>query len=245
MLTSYLRDKQVELRMAGLGSLDDAVTDLLTVLRKGKMLPLDHPHPVTVKTHFLPGAGIHRPYRSATTKVLYLVRNPRDVIPSAERMLHISPEHRTAYAKHFIAHRGLEPWQRMGYGSWSQNLLEWTSPERVHRYFPDAEVCVVRYEDMKQDTVGSLHKMVDFLGFDGEVDPDRVRRAVQNSALDKLRDAEQRDESHHPKLNPFFGRGLSGQSLSGYGEDVEEAYQSLLREDEEFASLADQYGYAK
>jgi hypothetical protein len=190
---------------------------------------------------------IHRPYRSATTRVIYLVRNPRDVIPSAERVLQISPDRRAAYATHFIENRGLVPWQRMGYGSWVQSVLEWTSPERLQRHFPNAQVCVVRYEDMKRDTVGSLHKMVDFLGLDREIDPDRVQRAVQNSTLDKMRDAENKrdDARRHMELRPFFGQGLSDQSLSGYGDGIEEAYQRLLREDSEFAGLATRYGYAQ
>jgi len=245
LLASYLRDRQVELRMAQLGRLDDAVPDLVNVLRTGRMLPVDQAQPLTVKTHFLPGLSIHRPYRDATTKVIYLVRDPRDVIPSAERMLHVSPDKRSAYAKHFIDNRGLVPWQRMGYGLWTESVREWTSPERLRQYFPNAELLVVRYEDLKQDTVGSLHKIVDFLGFDSEIDADRLARAVQNSTLDRMRDAERRDDSlSHRELKPFFGQGLSGQSLSGYGEDIEEAYQRLLREDEEFRGLAGQYGYA-
>jgi hypothetical protein len=188
--------------------------------------------------------SIHRQYREATERVIYLVRNPRDVIPSAERMLHLDPEHRAAYARHFIDHRGLVPWQRTGYGLWPDSVLEWTSPERLRRHFPNAEVLVVRFEDMKRDTAGSLHTMVDFLGFDREVDPERVRRAVENSSLDKMRDAERRDESlRHLERRPFFGQGLSGQSLAGYGEDIEQAYRRLVREDEEFRSLTGRFGY--
>jgi hypothetical protein len=244
LLASYLRDRQVELRMAQLGRFDDAVPDLVSVLRTGRMLPVDRSQPLVVKTHFLPGMGIHDAYREATNKVIYLVRNPRDVIPSAERMLHLDPEHRAGYAKHFIDHRGLVPWQRIGYGLWTESVLEWTSPERLRQHFPHADVLVMRFEDIKRDTAASLHAMVDFLGFDKEADPDRVRRAVQNSALDKMRDAERRDSSlRHLELRPFFGQGLSGQSLAGYGEDIEEAYRRLLREDEEFGSLAGRYGY--
>ncbi|MFI6623072.1 sulfotransferase domain-containing protein [Streptomyces sp. NPDC050528] len=247
LLASYLRDRQVELRMAqlGRGRLDDAVPDLVNVLRTGTMLPVAQPRPLAVKTHFLPGRNIHDPYRDATTKVIYLVRNPRDVIPSAERMLNVSPDRRTAYAKHFIDNRGVVPWQRMGFGLWTENVLEWTTPERLHQYFPNTELLVLRYEDIKRDTAGSLYKMIDFLGFDSELDSDRVQRAVDNSALDKMRDAERRDDSlRHRDRNPFFGQGLSDQSLAGYGEDIEDAYRRLLREDEEFGSLAGQYGYA-
>jgi hypothetical protein len=244
LLASYLTDGRPDWRIAELGSLHDAVPDLYDLFLQGRMLPLNRSQIVAAKTHYLPDVEIHQPYVSATTKVLYLIRNPRDVLPSVERMLRISPRHRTAFAQHFIAHRGFEGWQKVGFGSWPQHLLEWTTPQRLHRTFPGAEVCVVRYEDLKSDTVGCLHRMVEFLGFDEQVDPERVQRAVDNSALDKLRETERRDTTRDPRLNQFFGHGLSDQSLSGYGEDVEEAYQRLLREDDEFGGLAARYGYA-
>ncbi len=246
LLASYLRDTQVRLRMAELGRFDDAVPDLVSAWRGGRTLLNDRSWPLAVKTHFLPGMSIHRPYREATTKVVYLLRNPRDVIPSAERMLQISPEHRAAYARHFIDNRGFGPWQRLGYGSWTESVLEWTSLERLQRHFPNADVLVLRYEDMKRDTAGALYKMIDFLGFEDEIDPDRVHRAVRNSALDKMREAERSDDSVRDlRLRPFFGQGLSDQSLAGYGADVEEAYRRVWHEDVEFATVAGQYGYAR
>ncbi|GLZ14907.1 sulfotransferase [Actinomadura sp. NBRC 104425] len=245
LLASYLRDDEVRIRVNEMGILDEAVTDLVDMFQQGRLLPLDHPRTLAVKTHFLPGAEVQRRYRSATGKVLYIIRNPRDVIYSNERFLHVGEKHRTAFARHFIEHRGVDAWRRVGFGTWPQNVLEWTSPQRLHRHFPDADVCVIRYEDMKHDTAASLHKMIDFLGFDNHIDPDRVQRAVRNSTLDRLREQERGDRSRRPGRNPFFGQGLSGQSLSGYGEDVEEAYLRLLREDEEFAGLAERYGYAQ
>jgi hypothetical protein len=245
LLASYLRDKQVEVRLAQLGRFDDAVPDLVTLMRAGRMPPVDRSQPLAVKTHFLPGLGIHDLYRAATTKVIYLVRNPRDVIPSAERMLNVSPDRRTAYARHFLEHRGVVPWQRMGYGVWTENVREWASPGLLQQYFPNADLLVVRYEDLKQDTEDALRTMVEFLGFDSEIDPDRIRRAVENSALDKLRRQERQDDSlRFRDQNPaFFGQGLSGQDLTGYGDDIEQAYRRLLQEDEEFSSLAARYGY--
>ncbi|GAA4471942.1 sulfotransferase domain-containing protein [Phytohabitans houttuyneae] len=244
LLANYLQDEQVELEMNRLRAMHPGVPDLFHVFSQGRLLPLDDPRPRAVKTHFLPGVDVLRPYRDATRKVLYLVRNPRDVILSVERFLHVSPARKADFARNFIAHRGLSIWRRTGFGSWPQSLREWTSPERLRQHFPNADVCVVRYEDMKQDTVAALRKMVDFLGFDTPADPERVRRAVAHSALDKLRAAERRVEPPAAERFPFFGPGLSGQSLAGYGADVEEAYRRLLKQDEEFSALVEKYGYA-
>jgi hypothetical protein len=217
------------------------VADLGEMLNEGVSWSPHQAGPVTMKTHFLPGVEVHRPYREAAAKVLYIVRNPRDVIHSAEGHLQVSPKHRRAFARHFIAHRGFEGWRRLGWGSWVENVSEWMSPER---HFPNADVCVVRYEDMKSDAAGSLSRIVRFLGFDDPVDDGRIERAVRNSKLDRLREQEQRASAPQQKQNLFFGQGLSGQSLRDYGEDVEESYLRLLDEDSAFADLAKRWGYA-
>src|SRR5687767_6259528 len=79
MVTSYLLDEPVPLRVSEMGTLNSSMTDLVDMFHRGRALPLDSPGTVAVKTHFLPDAEVHRPYRSAVTKVLYLVRDPRDV----------------------------------------------------------------------------------------------------------------------------------------------------------------------
>jgi hypothetical protein len=245
MLAAYLEDGPVRLDSAGFGALHESVPDLFDRFLQGRMIPLDDRRPLAVKTHLLPGAEVLRRYRDATGKILYLVRNPRDLIPSAERFLHVDAVHRRAFAEHFIAGRGVESWRLVGYGTWPQHVREWTTPELVRRHFPRAEVHVVRYEDMKADPAGVLGAMVSFLGFDESVDRARVERAVRNSSLDTLRAAERRERPREPGKNPFFGQGRSDQPLSGYGEGVEEAYRILLDEDAEFSAVARQFGYAE
>jgi hypothetical protein len=244
MLLGYLDDEPLDMSRKhdwhGDWSRSSVVADLGEMLNEGVPWSPRQPGLTTLKTHFLPGAEVHRPYRETTGKVLYIVRNPRDVLHSAERHLGVSPQHRAAFARHFIAHRGFEGWRRLGWGSWVESVAAWTSPER---YFPNAEVCVVRYEDMKGDAAGSLSTIVRFLGLDDQVDDGRIERAVRTSKLDRLREHEQRTSSPHQKQNLFFGQGLSGQSLRDYGEDVEGSYLRLLDEDPAFADLVKRWGY--
>jgi hypothetical protein len=243
LLASYRQDRKVRLRWAGDGfkNMDDTDPDLYDLFAEGRMLPLDDARVLTVKTHLLASAEILRPYRDATHRVLYLIRNPRDIIPSAERFLQISAERRAAFAEHFVVHRGWQGWRKVGFGTWPQHVLEWTSRDELRKYFPRAELCVLRYEDIKRDPVTSLYTMVEFLRLDTVPDLGRVRRAVEHSALDRLRVAE-RPNPHKPK---FFGQGLSGQSLTAYGAEVEDAYRRLLRDDPQFAACAERFGYAE
>ncbi|XVV09954.1 sulfotransferase domain-containing protein [Actinoplanes sp. CA-131856] len=244
MLLSYLEDKPLDtgrpVQWRGRWSKNPVVADIADAASKGGMWSPEQPGPVTVKTHFLPGAEVHRPYRDITSKVLYIVRNPRDVLHSAERHLDVSPRHRSAFARHFVAHHGFDGWRRTGWGSWVESVAEWASPER---HFPGADVRVFRYEDIKADPVASLSAMVGFLGLDDPVDDERVDRAVRNSKLDKMRQQEQRTTTPEQKKGSFFGQGLSGQSLADYGADVEESYLRLLDEDSAFADVAKRWGY--
>lgn len=242
MLLSYLDDRPLDMGRIKPVPANPATVDLAEMLSQGILWPPRREGLVTAKTHFLPGVDVHRPYRKTTSKVLYVVRNPRDVIHSAERFLYVSPAHRTAFARHFVDHQGFEGWRRTGFGTWAENVSEWASAER---YFPDADVCVIRYEDLKGDAAGSLSRIVGFLGLDDGADAGRIARAVRNSKLDRLREQERRINTPEHNKNPFFGRGLSGQSLVDYGADVEESYLRLLDEDSAFADLAKRYGYTE
>jgi hypothetical protein len=242
LLLSYLEDRPMDMGRGRPIPANSTVVDLAEMLRQDVRWSPHRAGLVTVKTHFLPGVDVHRPYREATTKVLSIVRDPRDVIHSAERFLDVSPRHRTEFARHFIAHHGFEGWRRQGYGTWAENVTEWASPER---HFPDADVCVIRYEDLRSDTAGSLSRIVGFLGLGDGSDGDRIERAVQNSKLDRMREQERRTHRPEQSRSPFFGRGLSGQSLADYGEDVEESYLRLLNEDSAFAALAKRWGYTE
>jgi hypothetical protein len=245
MLAGYVLDRAVD----GMATLNRTVPDFPQEFRHGRALRAEGTNTLAVKTHFLPTVEVMRPYRAATGKIIYIVRNPRDVILSSERFLHIAEEHRVAFAKHFLENRGVEDWRRTGWGSWPQHVNEWTSPDVIERCFPRAELCLVRYEDMRRDPVATLTTLVKFLELDGGADLGRVVRAVENSTLDRLREVERRDRSGTTEAfranspTSFFGPGLTGQSLAGYGDDVEAGYLRLFADDEEFAACAARFGY--
>jgi Sulfotransferase domain len=245
MLASYLLDGPVP----SLDCLEDTVPALNVLMGRGQLVPQDRPGPMVVKSHFLPDTEVMQLYRSTTDKVVYLVRNPRDILLSSARHLHIDAERTAEFALDFIANRGVSDWVRSGWGTWAQNVREWTSPANVRKSFPTADTLVVRYEDMRADTAGKLRDMIEFLIPDTEIDLDRISKAVENSSLEKMRAGEEAERSRGSNAfralpqNKFIGSGLQAQSLAGLGEDVEFAYQQLLKEDEEFFELSKQFGY--
>ena len=243
MLATYVSGRAV----ASLDELEKLVPDITNLTRAGRLLP-DGQEPSVIKTHFLPDAELLREYDCATARVLYVVRNPRDVIFSAARHLDISELKYAEFAEFFITHRGVPEWTRSGFGTWPQNVRAWTtaSPGQL---FSSAQVLVLRYEDMRDDPAGSLRQMVGFLGLDCGIDPSRVEWTVKNCTLEKTRAAERASAGTgirafgEPPRNPFVGQGLRNQSLARLGVAVEAAYNQLLIQDQEFSSCVRQFRY--
>jgi hypothetical protein len=268
----------------------DTMPDFAALLARGRLVPVDAPAPLIVKTNLLPGSEVLRPYAELTGKVVYLVRNPQDVIVSAARHLRVDPALRERFALDFIEHRGLSLWAEHGCGSWPCHVREWTEPQRLHRSFPAAEVLVVRYEDLHADPARTLERVLRFVGPEGVIDPEhdgpRVQRALRNSspevvratlaaehsrgvyALTRPRHANQGPDTPKPPRGPVADRGpmrgevrghvqrpaaavsgpaaghVAGGSAGGpLGGEVRDAYQRMLKDDEEFAELLRRFGY--
>jgi hypothetical protein len=237
-----------------------------SMLGTGDLPPLEPTEPVLVKTHLKADRPVLGLYRETTAKALYLVRNPRDVLLSSMRMVGISRddvERGREFARKFIADEGQG---RMGpdgdgLGSWPENVWSWTEFSRDR--FPNADVLTVRYEDLRADPVARFSEIVEFLDLGRPVEAEDIRRAVDASTLERMRELERRSEEQgagsalhkgNARRSPgrrggakrqlFVGEGRNDQSLSILGEDIESAYQELLHGDTGFAHYAKQYGYA-
>lgn len=240
MLASYLINAPATERE----TIEEVTPDIRILLKGGRIFPESGSRARIVKTHFLPDVEVLRSYGPLTRKIIYLVRNPRDVIISSARFLGIGDTKRENFAREFIANRGVPLFRARAWGTWPQNVLEWTSATGSGRHFPNAETLTVRYEDMRSAPAKALHQVLEFLDLGEKIEADRVTTAVECSSLPRMRDAE---EIIGPRgLNGFyFGDGLRGQSLTVIGEGIEAAYQQLLREDDEFLRCAQQFGYMR
>ena len=231
---------------------------IVWLLRVGDLPPLAPTEPVLIKVQFKADVPVLGFYREVTTKVVYLVRNPRDLLLSAMRMAWISRDDLARgreFARDFIANKGQGinkgPGVNPGFGSWPENVRSWTESSRD--LFPNADALTVRYEDLRADPVARFAEIVDFLDLGRPVDVEDIRHAVEASTLERMRELERRSDQQAGRTSPagaevdeptFVGEGRHDQSLSFLGEDVESAYQELSHGDSAFAYYAKQYGYA-
>ena len=194
------------------------------------------PNDLFVKSHFVFDAG--HPLAERSRVAIYLVRHPRDVLLSALNYTELisgrALEDDRAYSRQFIAAGGDPEWIRYGYGSWAEHAASWASA-------PGFPVLVVRYEDLKADAGGELGRVLEFLG--AAVDADRVQAAVDHCDFQRLRNLEVASRAssdiasmRHPDRF-FFHKGLTGQSLSHLGEELEHEFM------ERFGPVMSRFGY--
>jgi sulfotransferase family protein len=246
MLACYLTKEPVN--SVKVGPLNSLIPVIGGGSNSSDSLPEDHEGPLLVKTHSLPGAKALAPYRPATRKAVYLVRNPRDIILSltnARGARNVNPED---LARDFLANRGM-PLSDTEYewGSWPQNVHDWTTPEVVNESFPGIEVLTVKYENMRADPRTVFRQILEFIDLGQPVDQQYVDMAVESSDLDNMHqlwDKEQPFSQDGTRIKKFrAGQGLTNQSLAALSTDIEEGYQKLFSADDEFALAARKFGY--
>lgn len=118
----------------------------------------------------------HAPYNPLYNKVLYLVRDPRDVMASYH-----------AFASKLDWYRGSlgEMIRDRGFGieAWCAHAQSWLTQTR-----PSVSFSVVRYEDLLADPAAVLRHVYQLLGF--SIEDEIIQQAVQAGSFSVMRDNE-------------------------------------------------------
>ena len=146
--------------------------------------------------------------REATLGALYIVRDPRDVAPSAanhwkctvDEAIERMERPQMALAR---SRRSLPSQVRQRLLSWSAHVLSWVDA-------PGLRCEIVRYEDMQADPFATFTRAAAFL--DLPHDPDRVSKAIRFSSFDELsrQEADRGFRERPQNAERFFRRGTSG-----------------------------------
>ena len=181
----------------------------------------------------------HESFQPHYPRVIYIVRDPRDVavsfyhhnvkarnIPDDYPMVQFVPR--------FIAGE-FDP----KFGSWRDNVLSWTAVRK-----DDSRFLQLRYEDMKRDTAGVLATVVAFLnrGSFRRIDsnPEALRRTIELSSPENMRALEKQEASNWVLTKgtrsdkPFIRSATSGgwktQLDPESVEAIESAWSRLMQE---------------
>jgi len=172
----------------------------------------------------------HEYFEPRYAKVIYLVRDPRDVAIS---LYHFRRKYRWVDDSYplekYVAERFIPGDMDV---SWGEHVGSWLGARAKHPGF-----LLVRYEDLRRDTFKQLHEIAGFLGVDAT--PDRVALAVQRSDADRLRELEKAEHEEWITTKgkradvPFIATAEAGtwkQSLpSAATERIETAWGGLMK----------------
>ena len=139
---------------------------------------------------------------------LYFIRNPLDVVISfanhsscsIDQAIENMSNKTFAFCKgKYRQHNQLRQWLL----SWSLHVHSWVSVQ-------DINVLVLRYEDMKQNSLDTFTKAIAFLGLD--VSQDVIQQALDNASIEKLQQQEvQSGFNEKPaRVQRFFRKGIVG-----------------------------------
>ncbi len=190
--------------------------------------------PLLVKTHhpLMSANGIEMIPEALTRSVIYIARDPRDVLPSFAK--HMGYDLDTAVEKMTDRYNTLKPApSRMAefISSWGDNVRSYLD-SRSHR------VAFFKYEDLRERPTDTFAQMLDHVGM--EVDEARVQRAVALTDLAELQKQEKEqgfvESSPHAK-DQFFGQGLVG----GWRDKIKPAHAFKI--EKRFGSLMKRLGY--
>jgi len=116
--------------------------------------------------------------------VIYIVRDPRDVVLSQYRFFQMRGKIDDAYSLKDFVSRFIEG-SLNNYGSWGENVATWLTAPRSGRRF-----LLLRYEDMLRHTQDELVKAAAFLGV--SVTPEMLQRCVQQGSAERMRELEKK-----------------------------------------------------
>jgi hypothetical protein len=174
----------------------------------------------------------HQYFHPRYQKVVYIVRDPRDVVLSYydfdRKYRHIEDAYPLAsYVGDFVAGRMISA----SWGTWRENVGSWISARGGNPGF-----LLLRYEDMIADPLNQASRLATFLGL--KPTSAELKRAIERSAADQMRKLEktQGDQwvSTKGKRNdiPFVRGATSGGWKTKLAEnlvaEIEGAWGSLM-----------------
>ena len=176
-----------------------------------------------VKSHFPFSYGLDS---SKYKKVIYIIRNPKDVAGSYYRYLGYH-----GYQGDFS--KFLEDWLagRIWPSSWREHIVSWIGigSDKI-----PVDLCLIKYEDLISDTIGQINRVVTFLGI--MKDKETIIKAIETASPDNMRKKEQmriRTREGDPGMK-FIGEAKSGSWKNKLTKDqalmIEECLSKEMKE---------------
>jgi hypothetical protein len=171
----------------------------------------------------LPGGGrlvgTHEQYRKNYNRAIYVVRDARDVLLSEFAFLSALDYFHGDLDK-FISTFLFTCGSAYGYGPWQRHVSSWLDSPIAGT----ENLLLVRFEDLRKDPVPWFARMAEFLGVD--VDQDKIKLAVANNSIQKMREKEDRE----PVRASIRGRFVRDGAVRGWVSQLSPEQVRLIEE---------------
>ena len=185
----------------------------------------------------MPGPRIlksHEAFDPRYRRVIYAVRDPRDVIVSQFTTLRRLRSDIVGNSFEKFVERQLAGEFDAWFGSWSANVNSWIYQDKA-----DLDFLIVRYEDIRKDTPDIAAKIANFLGFNCSLDA--LHEAVANSSRGRMNELYARSGA---SLEQTVGMVNAGQLRPNSGSDDPKMTPEIERRiRERYGALMGSLGY--
>lgn len=171
----------------------------------------------------------HQPYNDLFGKVVYIVRDPRDMYISYCHYMLPSLKEKWDLAQ-FI-----EKFDSP-YGRWSTHVASWVNSEKGN----SSDFCLIKYEDMLTNPVENLRKVAEFIGL--PVCDEELKSAVGHSSFNNMKDIEKKKGRKHSRQDniTFVRKGAAGEWRDCFGKSEWDAFRA-----HEDIQLMERLGYLR
>jgi hypothetical protein len=158
-------------------------------------------------------------------KVIYVVRDPRDVLVSYYFQYRRRNQHKTEVCSMEQYMNAFLSGELDAFGSWQDNVGSWVGARRGA-----ADFLLVRYEDLSADPDRELGRVAGLLGW--RSDAERMRQAVVQSSFQQMRELERfqvevtRTLDPSRREQPFVRSGTVG----GWKRELPEALATRIED---------------
>jgi len=171
-----------------------------------------------------------------TIGVIYLVRDPRDIILSYSNHLDKSIE----YTFNIMKNNSYETFphyeknvNEVLMGSWSENYKSWRDYNSVNKI-------IIKYEDLLLNPYENFYKIINYLNSinDLTIDEEMIKKSIDNTNFNKLQNLEKKGEFNEFKTGDFFRKGKSGDWKNNLDKEIiSQIEQSFKKEMKELGYL--------
>lgn len=184
------------------------------------------PNPRAMVTHF-PYQLMPPSFITSKAKVIYVMRNPKDVIVSSyyfHQMARFLDDPGTfdEFVDKFLEGKVL-------FGKWTDHVKSWKHSELGDR------IMYITYEEMVQDLPATLRRMSDFL--ERDLSEDVIQKIAQHCSFKAMKDNQMSNFKLVPRelmdseISPFLRKGVVGDWKNHFTPEQLQRFKSVLQKE--------------